>query len=195
MDHPGNIIYHVGTENPFICDCFMRWARNALNYSLCTVPVLSDGTAKRMKDVPARLYLCQIKMKCPENCECFADTVKEPYVWIHIKCSNKGLDYIPFEIPNTTNVLDVSHNNINQLDSATFHNTSCPILQIMDLSSCQITALIGNDVFNGFVQLKTLNLNNNRIVQLNGEPFKNLMMLNELKIANNSIKAIQDNVL
>ncbi|CAH1775132.1 unnamed protein product, partial [Owenia fusiformis] len=79
-NHPGDIIYHVGTENPFVCDCFMRWARNALNESLCTVPILSDGTAKRMKDVPARLYLCQIKMKCPEKCECFADTVKEPYI-------------------------------------------------------------------------------------------------------------------
>ncbi|CAH1775139.1 unnamed protein product, partial [Owenia fusiformis] len=193
-DHTGNLNFIVDKENPFVCDCFMRWARNKLNESLCTVPVLSDGAAKRMKDVPARLYLCQIKMKCPEKCECFADTVKEPYVWIHIKCSDKGLEYIPFEIPNTTNVLDVSHNNINQLDSATFHNASCPILQILDLSSCQITALIGNDIFNGFVQLTILNLNNNLIVQLNGEPFKNIFLLHELYISNNSIKTIQDNV-
>ncbi|CAH1776868.1 unnamed protein product [Owenia fusiformis] len=186
--------YIVGKQNPFVCDCLMRWARNLMNESRCTVPILNEWTEKRMGDVPARLYLCQTKMKCPEKCECFADKVKEPYDWIHIKCSNKGLEYVPFGIPSTTNVLDVSLNIIEQLDSATFHNASFPVLQILDLTSCQIRALIGNDIFNGFDQLTILNLNNNYIVQLNGEPFKTLFWLNELHIANNSIKTIQDKV-
>ncbi|CAH1782835.1 unnamed protein product [Owenia fusiformis] len=186
--------YIVGQENPFVCDCHMRWARNMINESVCTVPVLNELTEKRMADVPLFQYLCKRKMECPEKCECFAEVERGPYYWIHIKCSNKGLEYIPFGIPNTTNVLDVSNNIIGQLDSTTFHNDTFPQLKVLDLSLCKISNLFGNDIFNGFVQLEILNLRNNYIVQLNGEPFKNLFWLNELHLAYNRIKTIQDNV-
>ncbi|CAH1791991.1 unnamed protein product [Owenia fusiformis] len=189
-------------NNALVCDCTMRWSKkptspqptSVIQNSTaleCMIPVLNDSRWYKIRDVPLNRFLCRIEDQCPKECECFGDESHMHLVrFLHVKCTNKGLTRIPIPaVPSITNILDVSQNRFHFLDSRTFSNSTFSTLENLNMTSCGITELRGDEIFLGVNKTKILALNNNLIANLTGNHFKYLY-LDELHLAFNVIRSI-----
>ena len=113
-----------------------------------------------------------------------------PRLWKLSLSFNKirTINYLGYNLPNIRS-LDLSHNQINELQLILFDNL--PKLEYLYLDYNQIQKLeLG--LFDNLSNLNTLRLNNNNIVTLQQDLFKNLSLLDELRLDNNQISGIEN---
>ena len=99
-------------------------------------------------------------------------------------CSHISLTDIPVCDQNLTTVLDLSHNQLNEIHGAPFEKLS--ILLDLDLSSNMIT-LLNSTVFRGLKSLQRLDLYHNRLFALPMDIFHDLFKLVYLDISANPL--------
>lgn len=75
--------------------------------------------------------------KCPKECQCTDGT-------LFINCSRRALNEIPNELPNDALVIDLSQNNIKQLNITAFAN--CTSLRDLLVNENQIESITGEEV-------------------------------------------------
>ncbi len=118
---------------------------------------------------------------CPNVCTCGASIVD---------CSNRGMDYIPEDIPGNTSVLYLNGNNFTNVSSQMFPDL--PELLELDIGNCQIKAIQPLS-FSLLPSLKILRLSYNHIVHLSPLSLGNLSLsrlyLNSNPLQNISSKA------
>ncbi|XP_066299953.1 leucine-rich repeat-containing protein 3-like [Branchiostoma lanceolatum] len=133
------------------------------------------------------LLLCQTaQAACPQVCSCNSHHI--------VKCANKSLTAVPPNIPDDTEVLDLSDSGIRDLQGLA--DQYLPRLNELTLTGNQLSN-IPDRAFVNFVSLRQLNLPDNRIrlrklylqsnniKQLSGEMFWNLTSLTEINMADN----------
>ncbi|NXU55728.1 TLR4 protein, partial [Turnix velox] len=131
---------------------------------------------------------------------------------ITFRCMGLNISGVPAEVPNTTQNLDLSFNNLKSLGPGYF--SSVPELQLLDLTRChlhtiednsfedlhELTTLIltanplqylGTAAFYGLISLKKLVLVETNIASLSDLPIGHLHDLQELNLAHNSIASLK----
>ncbi|XP_016658351.1 leucine-rich repeat and immunoglobulin-like domain-containing nogo receptor-interacting protein 2 isoform X3 [Acyrthosiphon pisum] len=149
-----------------------------------------------------------VTAECPEKCLC----IEEIFF-----CHKKGLDRIPDRIPPAIKVLDLSYNEIMDIESLAhlteletliesyFRNLSNNNISELkhgafaNLSKLQSLLLNGNKfenietgVFNNLTSLEFLLLHENNIHKLDSEIFKGLTKLYKLTLNNNNISEVKN---
>lgn len=111
--------------------------------------------------------------RCLGSCICYEDSKT-------VNCSGKDYDYVPYDIPENTLVLDLSHNTIGAVSSVNLQNLHN--VTSLDLSYNEIS-LLGEQSFNTMEHLRVLKLTNNaRSLIINPGTFASLRNLEELYI-------------
>ncbi|XP_029345651.1 peroxidasin homolog isoform X12 [Acyrthosiphon pisum] len=118
-----------------------------------------------------------VTAECPEKCLC----IEEIFF-----CHKKGLDRIPDRIPPAIKVLDLSYNEIMDIESLA-HLTE---LETLNLSNNNISEL-KHGAFANLSKLQSLMLSNNNISELKHGGFANLSELQILYLDNNKIENIE----
>ena len=93
---------------------------------------------------------------CPTSCKCIRPTRYE----LNIACGSLDLKRIPSSMPTETTELDLSHNNIQELNADDFEN--CSNLSSLDLSNNKLDK-IDEHVFTSLPQLTCLFLSHNKL--------------------------------
>ncbi|NWH70210.1 TLR4 protein, partial [Piaya cayana] len=128
------------------------------------------------------------------------------------RCTGLNVSEVPAEVPNTTQSLDLSFNNLKSLGSNYF--SSVPELQLLDLTRChlhtiednsfadlhKLSTLIltansiqftGTAAFSGLTSLKKLVLVETNIASLTDLPIGHLHTLQELNLGHNNIDSLK----
>lgn len=121
---------------------------------------------------------------CPNVCECFWRDAMQT-------AACRGADFIdiPRGIEPTTQVLDLSHNNLKILPRDAFAYTGLVNLQKVMLNHCNLIFLEKGS-FNSVENVKELDLSNNHLRAVPSEALMNMLMLRELRIAHNNLTTI-----
>ncbi|XP_063870121.1 uncharacterized protein LOC135105661 isoform X2 [Scylla paramamosain] len=121
---------------------------------------------------------------CPNVCECFWRDGMQT-------AACRGADFIdvPRGIEPTTQVLDLSHNNLKILPRDAFAYTGLVNLQKVMLNHCNLKFLEKGS-FNGVENVKELDLSNNHLRAVPSEALMNMLMLRELRISHNNLTTI-----
>ncbi|XP_072133848.1 leucine-rich repeat-containing G-protein coupled receptor 6 isoform X1 [Mobula birostris] len=122
---------------------------------------------------------------CPPQCHCEEDGI---LLWVD--CSELGLVTIPENISALTSYLDLSMNNINDLQPNSFEGLH--FLEELRLSGNHL-AQIPIDAFAGLYNLKVLMLQNNQLQRLPCEALWDLPNLQSLRLDANLISDIPQN--
>ncbi|NXI63952.1 TLR4 protein, partial [Anseranas semipalmata] len=105
------------------------------------------------------------------------------------RCMGLNISGVPAEVPNTTQELDLSFNNLKSLSSNYF--SSVPELQRLDLSRCHIHTIEDNS-FMDLHKLSTLILTANSLQYLGLAAFYGLTSLKKLVLVETSISSLTD---
>ncbi|TMS36256.1 hypothetical protein L596_003465 [Steinernema carpocapsae] len=204
-------------DNPWICDCRLKWMKkvfngNWLTNAKCHRPALVQGQTlvnvneQHMKcsGIEKRAAgSCIDASSCPSVCACTDSTVDCP----------RGLKHVPQNLPASTTELRLEQNLISSVPSKAFKNLKN--LRRLDISKNVITeisphafdnlsqlntlVLYGNNltdipdgVFSNLRALQLLFLNANRLQCLRRGIFENLQNLNLLSLYDNNIKSISN---
>ncbi|XP_030850027.1 uncharacterized protein LOC115927870 [Strongylocentrotus purpuratus] len=107
-------------------------------------------------------------------------------------CHDKGLDTVPQNLSEDTEVLDLSQNNVTKLLNSSFE--VYPLINSLDVSSNDKLSLKGNniqhihdDVLSGLGQIISINFEGNRIAYLEELMFSNNWKLTNLSLADNRL--------
>ncbi|XP_069797796.1 leucine-rich repeat-containing G-protein coupled receptor 6 [Narcine bancroftii] len=122
---------------------------------------------------------------CPPLCHCEEDGILQ---WVD--CSELGLEATPEDLSPLTSYLDLSMNNINDLQPNSFE--ALHFLEELRLSGNHL-AQIPIDTFTGLYNLKVLMLQNNQLKRLPNEALWNLPNLQSLRLDANLISDIPQN--
>lgn len=130
------------------------------------------------------------KTNCPQECSCYKGT---PFIWINeikfmntVDCTDKGLQSLQMILPEDTEVLLVSNNNLTKVTQIPYS----PYLVYLDLSNCSSESLDGSNLFLPLKKLEYLNLSGNRLQKLQSYSFVELSNLYSLDLSNNKISNI-----
>ncbi|XP_019626487.1 PREDICTED: toll-like receptor 3 [Branchiostoma belcheri] len=104
-----------------------------------------------------------------------------------VDCSDKGFIQVPANIPADTTSLDLSSNNIQQLDDYSF--STLPLLTSLDLSSNSLVT-IQPAAFYNLSKLRELSLSRNNLSALPSAIFRPLKSLAALSLADNNLPDI-----
>ncbi|XP_076372429.1 protein slit-like isoform X3 [Tachypleus tridentatus] len=126
---------------------------------------LAPGRAKRLS-------------QCPVECECRGRT---------IDCSNRGLQFVPRNLPPEVKRIDLDHNNITSIKADDFQGLHR--LKILQLRNNGIVT-IERGAFRDAVSLERLRLNGNKLPSLPDMLFSSTPKLNRLDLSNNKLTAI-----
>ncbi|KAM7355682.1 uncharacterized protein ACRADG_001667 isoform 2-T2 [Cochliomyia hominivorax] len=127
-------------------------------------------------DIPQRSNHI-VEPTCPKDCLCLED-------YKFIQCSNAGLTQIPRDIPTTAAIIDLSHNQIKEINKNDFsHRTK---LQEINLNYNAIEKL-DQEVFLDLPRLQRLKLSNNLLTEIQPDTFAGASDLSLLDLSNNSI--------
>ncbi|XP_053657824.1 leucine-rich repeat-containing protein 24 [Anopheles marshallii] len=131
-------------------------------------------------------------------------------------CTNQRLPVVPKELSNELQILDLSHNQINELPSKTFeaaqqtnlqklylrHNgmkrvdrdafRNLTILIELDMANNNLTALEAG-VFDDLTKIRVIILNNNQIERIDNSLFKGLQYLTKVHLRSNRLVRIAQN--
>ncbi|XP_032056239.1 toll-like receptor 4 [Aythya fuligula] len=105
------------------------------------------------------------------------------------RCMGLNISGVPPEVPNTTQELDLSFNNLKSLSSNYF--SSVPELQLLDLSRCHIHTIEDNS-FVDLHELSTLILTANSLQYLGSATFYGLTSLKKLVLVETGISSLTD---
>ncbi|NWY03862.1 LGR6 protein, partial [Nothoprocta ornata] len=121
---------------------------------------------------------------CPPQCLC-----EEDGVMLSVDCSELGLSEVPGSLSPLTAYLDLSMNNISQLQPRTLHHLR--FLEELRLSGNQISRIPG-EAFSGLYSLKILMLQNNQLSRIPAEALRELPNLQSLRLDANLISVVPE---
>ncbi|KAG7472134.1 hypothetical protein MATL_G00105420 [Megalops atlanticus] len=121
---------------------------------------------------------------CPSLCQC-----EEDGILLLVDCSELGLSAVPSNLSPLTSYLDLSMNNISELQPSAFHNLH--FLGELRLSGNHLRDIPGQ-VFTGLYNLKVLMLQNNQIERLPSEAPWDLPNLLSLRLDANLISEVPE---
>uniref|UniRef100_A0A3B3SLW2 Leucine rich repeat containing G protein-coupled receptor 6 n=1 Tax=Paramormyrops kingsleyae TaxID=1676925 RepID=A0A3B3SLW2_9TELE len=121
---------------------------------------------------------------CPAPCQC-----EEDGVLLLVDCSELGLSAVPGDLSPLTSYLDLSMNNISELQPGTFQNLH--FLAELRLSGNHLKQIPGT-VFSGLYNLKVLMLQNNHLERLHSEVPWDLPNLLSLRLDANLISEVPE---
>ncbi|KAL6077509.1 hypothetical protein STEG23_006707, partial [Scotinomys teguina] len=174
--------------NPFNCNCHLAWLGEWLRkkrivtgnprcqkpYFLKEIPIqdvaIQDFTCDDGNDDNS----CSPLSRCPSECTCL-DTV--------VRCSNKGLKFLPKGIPRDVTELYLDGN---QFTLVPKELSNYKHLTLIDLSNNRISTL-SNQSFSNMTQLLTLSLHGNDVSVVPEGAFNDLSALSHLAIGANPL--------
>ncbi|XP_048840063.1 leucine-rich repeat-containing G-protein coupled receptor 6 [Brienomyrus brachyistius] len=121
---------------------------------------------------------------CPAPCQC-----EEDGVLLLVDCSELGLSAVPSDLSPLTSYLDLSMNNISELQPGAFQNLH--FLAELRLSGNHLKQIPGT-VFSGLYNLKVLMLQNNHLERLQSEVPWDLPNLLSLRLDANLISEVPE---
>ncbi|XP_050841182.1 leucine-rich repeat-containing G-protein coupled receptor 6 isoform X3 [Serinus canaria] len=122
---------------------------------------------------------------CPPQCHCEQDGIV-----LSVDCSELGLSEVPASLSPLTAYLDLSMNNISQLQPRALRHLR--FLEELRLSGNQISRIPG-EAFSGLYSLKILMLQNNQLSRIPAEALRDLPNLQSLHLHNNRIQSLGAN--
>ncbi|XP_023798125.1 leucine-rich repeat-containing G-protein coupled receptor 6 isoform X2 [Cyanistes caeruleus] len=122
---------------------------------------------------------------CPPQCHCEQDGIV-----LSVDCSELGLSEVPASLSPRTAYLDLSMNNISQLQPSALRHLR--FLEELRLSGNQISRIPG-EAFSGLYSLKILMLQNNQLSRIPAEALRDLPNLQSLHLHNNRIQSLGAN--
>lgn len=122
---------------------------------------------------------------CPSVCQCKWKGGKQT-----VECIDKQLITIPENIDQTTQVLDMSGNNLQQLPRETFIRLDLLNLQKLFLRNCKL-GQIDVDAFKGLTNLVELDLSHNLLTAIPSSTFMHIPSLRDLLLSKNPIQKIE----
>ncbi|CAM2117906.1 unnamed protein product [Caretta caretta] len=193
-------------QNPFICDCHLRWLADFLRAN----PIETSGARcasprrlanKRIGQIKSKKFRCSAKeqyfipgtedqqlnrecssdVSCPPKCRCEASVVE---------CSSLKLSKLPERIPQATAELRLNSNEISVLE-ATGLFKNLPHLKKINLSNNKVTE-IEDGAFEGAASVSELHLTANQLESVRGGMFRGLAGLRTLMLRNNRISCIHN---
>ncbi|NWR55270.1 TLR4 protein, partial [Bucorvus abyssinicus] len=105
------------------------------------------------------------------------------------RCTGLNVSGVPAELPNTTQHLDLSFNNLRSLGSNSF--SSLPELQLLDLTRCHLHTIEDNS-FKDLQNLSTLILTANSLQYLGTAAFYGLTSLKKLVLVETNLTSLTD---
>ncbi|XP_053463607.1 leucine-rich repeat-containing G-protein coupled receptor 6 isoform X4 [Nycticebus coucang] len=117
---------------------------------------------------------------CPAPCHC-----QEDGIMLSADCSELGLSAIPGDLDPLTAYLDLSMNNLTELQPGLFHHLR--FLEELRLSGNHLSHIPGQ-AFSGLYSLKILHLHNNHIQHLGTHSFEGLHNLETLDLNYNELQ-------
>uniref|UniRef100_A0A672S6D9 Leucine rich repeat containing G protein-coupled receptor 6 n=1 Tax=Sinocyclocheilus grahami TaxID=75366 RepID=A0A672S6D9_SINGR len=120
--------------------------------------------------------------QCPSACQC-----EEDGILLLVDCSEKGLSSVPTDLSPLTSYLDLSMNNISEIQPNAFHNLH--FLSELRLSGNHLRHIPG-PVLQGLYNLKVLMLQNNQLERLPSEDQWELPNLLSLRLDANLIMEV-----
>ncbi|XP_065603616.1 leucine-rich repeat-containing G-protein coupled receptor 6 [Cyrtonyx montezumae] len=121
---------------------------------------------------------------CPAQCHCEQDGIA-----LSVDCSELGLTEVPSAPSPLTAYLDLSMNNISQLQPNAFRPLR--FLEELRLSGNQISSIPG-EAFSGLYSLKILMLQNNQLSRIPAEALRDLPNLQSLRLDANLISVVPE---
>ena len=106
-------------------------------------------------------------LSCPLECVCY-DYGKK------VDCSNRKLIYVPPNLPDTVEYLDLSYNSLSEIGSTDFSSSN--LLRSINLRNNEIV-IINNGAFSSLKFLETLDLSSNYIQTLSNFVFPDSLLL------------------
>jgi len=183
-------------SNRLTCDCHLIWLKSWLarpqnrglaNLATCYQPL--DVRGQFLKDVPRAKFICNEITKskklscklhsCPSRCQC--DAIGS------VDCRDRSLKLLPQILPENSDELTFSYNDINVISDYSFADFSQ--LKLINLNYNGIR-IIEPDAFEGLIQLRALHLQHNRLSAVDVRTFKQLRNLEVLFLQNNEIKCL-----
>lgn len=122
---------------------------------------------------------------CPASCQCKWKGGKQA-----VECIDKQLIIIPEHIDYSTQVLDMSGNNLQILPRETFIRTNLLNLQKLYLRNCRL-GQIDDGAFAGLTNLVELDLSLNLLTAVPSASFLHIASLRDLTLARNHIQKIE----
>uniref|UniRef100_H2YXG4 Uncharacterized protein n=1 Tax=Ciona savignyi TaxID=51511 RepID=H2YXG4_CIOSA len=187
-------------QNPFICDCHMRWLVNYVKkYKVETSGAKCAGprrlAGKKISSAKTRKMRCNGKniifsasgiaaecipeAECPNQCRCDGSIVD---------CSRQALTAIPDNIPPYASELFLNHNRIQMITSVGLFQKLRNLKKI-DLSNNQLTA-IEDGAFSGAGSVLELMVRNNHLMCIGNHTFAGLSTVRHLDLYSNQIATI-----
>uniref|UniRef100_A0A8C3Y486 Leucine rich repeat containing G protein-coupled receptor 6 n=1 Tax=Catharus ustulatus TaxID=91951 RepID=A0A8C3Y486_CATUS len=121
---------------------------------------------------------------CPPQCHCEQDGIM-----LSVDCSELGLSEVPANLSPLTAYLDLSMNNISQLQPSALRHLR--FLEELRLSGNHISRIPG-EAFSGLYSLKILMLQNNQLSRIPAEALRDLPNLQSLRLDANLISVVPD---
>ncbi|XP_068020763.1 leucine-rich repeat-containing G-protein coupled receptor 6 isoform X1 [Melanerpes formicivorus] len=140
------------------------------------------ASSARFQAVPAEQGAAP---SCPPQCHC-----EEDGIMLSVDCSELGLSEVPADLSPLTAYLDLSMNNISQLQPRSLRHLR--FLEELRLSGNQICRIPG-EAFSGLYSLKILMLQNNQLSRIPAEALRDLPNLQSLHLHNNRIQSLGAN--
>ncbi|XP_016159741.1 PREDICTED: leucine-rich repeat-containing G-protein coupled receptor 6 isoform X2 [Ficedula albicollis] len=132
----------------------------------------------------ARCQALPAEPPCPPQCHCEQDGIA-----LSVDCSELGLSEVPANLSPLTAYLDLSMNNISQLQPSALRHLR--FLEELRLSGNHISRIPG-EAFSGLYSLKILMLQNNQLSRIPAEALRDLPNLQSLRLDANLISVVPD---
>uniref|UniRef100_A0AC35U6H7 EGF-like domain-containing protein n=1 Tax=Rhabditophanes sp. KR3021 TaxID=114890 RepID=A0AC35U6H7_9BILA len=215
--------FHLA-KNPLICDCNLEWlAARLSNEAIETSGARCEGpksvARKRLSSLQpskfkckgSEFYVTQYADQCKVDFECPLECFCEGTV---VDCSDRGLNVIPENIPTFVTVLDLSNNNLKNIEAVKVtklirlvkldiskNHLSGMEEGVLDLPFLTDVNMNGNHLshFNAAIfgnratRIQTLLLNDNMLQCISFGTFSKLTNIKHLSLANNKISTIMEN--
>ncbi len=124
---------------------------------------------------------------CPHICECKWKNGKES-----VQCLNVNLTHIPFGLDSSTQVLDITGNDVTEIEHDAFSNAGLLNLQKIFIAKCRLKFL-HRFSFRNLINLVELDLSYNTLGAVPTYTFDSIFELRELKLNGNPIQKVKDN--
>ncbi|XP_054736235.1 peroxidasin [Anastrepha obliqua] len=116
---------------------------------------------------------------CPIDCSCFARTVR---------CVHANLDYIPRNLSNDTQLIDLRYNHIEEILAGELFGLTHISTLFLNYNNIRV---IDENAFSGLINLKLMYLGNNQIEDFPVNLIQPLKNLKAIYLENNGIKEIR----
>lgn len=132
--------------------------------------------------------LADFTTECQRPCDCRWQSGNKAAI-----CSNSSLNVIPANLSSDIQILDLSNNNLQQLNQEAFKKVGLSNLKKLFLKECNIE-LIHKSAFLTLAIMIELDLSKNRIRHLHPDLFKGTEKLRLINLSNNFIDKLEDGV-